>query len=177
LAALAERLPAMLKGEDRPNDVPERLVLAQMCYDTKRYAAAARFWAEAMEADPKLGDDRRGGHRYNAACAAALAASGQAKDEPLSGATTTAKLRSQAFDWLKAELAAWAKILESGPPEARPAIAQILDHWLRDNDLAGIRAAEALAILPEADRKEWQALWAEVEALLRRAQGQTPATR
>jgi hypothetical protein len=177
LAALAKRLPALLKGEDRPKDVPERLVLAQMCYDTKRYAAAARFWAEALEADPKLGDDRRAQHRYNAACAAALAAGGQAKSEPPSGATATAKLRSQALEWLKAEQAAWAKILESGPPEERPAIAQILDHWKRDNDLAGIRAAEALANLPEAERKEWQALWAEVEALLKRTQGQTPATR
>jgi hypothetical protein len=93
------------------------------------------------------------------------------------GATATAKLRRQALGWLKAERAAWAKLLESGPPEARPAIAQILDHWKRDNDLAGIREAEALAKLPEAERKEWQALWAEVEALLKRAQGQLPATR
>ena len=44
-----------------------------MCYDTKHHAAAARFWAEALAADPKLGDDRQAGHRYNAACAAALA--------------------------------------------------------------------------------------------------------
>ena len=73
LAALAARLPALLKGEDRPKDVAERLALAQMCYDTKRHAAAARFWAEALAADPKLGDDRQAGHRYNAACAAALA--------------------------------------------------------------------------------------------------------
>ena len=43
----------------RPTDDAERLAFAQMCYDTKRYAAAARFWAEALEADPKLGDDRQ----------------------------------------------------------------------------------------------------------------------
>ena len=73
LAALAARLPALLKGEDRPKDVADRLAIAQMCYDTKRHAAAARFWAEALAADPKLGDDRQAGHRYNAACAAALA--------------------------------------------------------------------------------------------------------
>jgi hypothetical protein len=30
--------------------------------------------------------------------------------------------------------------------------------------------AEALARLPEPERNEWQALWAEVEALLKRAQ-------
>jgi hypothetical protein len=40
-----------------------------------------------------------------------------------------------------------------------------------------MREAEALAKLPEAERRELQALWADVKALLERAQGQTPATR
>jgi hypothetical protein len=165
-----------VKGEDRPKDVAERLVLAQMCYDTKRHAAAARFWAEALEADPKLGDDRQASHRYNAACAAALAASGQTKDEPAPDAAAKAKLRRQSHAWLKAEQAAWGKLLESGPPQARACIARFMNHWKEDNDLVGVRQAEALAKLPEAEQKEWQALWAEVEALLKRAQAQTPAT-
>jgi eukaryotic-like serine/threonine-protein kinase len=174
LATLAERLPAVLKGEDRPNDVLERLTLAQMCYDAKHHAAAARFWAEALEADPKLGDDRRAQHRYNAACAASLAAAGLGKDVPLPDDAARAKLREQAMGWLKAELAVWTKLLESGPPQARPFIAQTLNHWKQDNDLAGIRDAETLAKLPEAERKEWQALWTEVEALLIRAQVPRP---
>ena len=85
MAAMAGRLPALLKGEDRPRDDAERLALAQMCYDTKRHAAAARFWAEALHADPKLGDDRRNGHRYNAACAAALAAAGTGEGRARTG--------------------------------------------------------------------------------------------
>ena len=99
------RLPALLKGEDRPTDVAERLALAQMCYDTKRYAAAARFWARRLAADPKLGDDRQAEHRYNAACAAALAAAGQGEDEPPPDDRARARCRDQALDWLKAELA------------------------------------------------------------------------
>jgi len=122
-----------------------------------------------MEADPKLGDDRRAGHRYNAACAAALAASGQARDEPPPDDAAKAKLRRQALGWLQAEQAAWGKLLESGPPQGRPAIAQTLNHWKQDNDLAGIHEAGALAKLPEAEQKEWQAFWADVEALLKRA--------
>ena len=169
LAALAERLPALLRGEDRPKDVPERLTLAQMCYFAKRHAAAARFWAEALEADPRLGDDRRAQHRYNAACAVALAAAGQGKDDPSPDETARAKLRERAMGWLRAELAAWTKLLESGPAQARPFIAQTLDHWKVDTDLAGIRDAEALAKLPEAERKDWHSLWAEVNALLTRA--------
>src|SRR5262249_6029987 len=35
LAALADRLPAILRGDDRPKDNAERLAAAQVCYDTK----------------------------------------------------------------------------------------------------------------------------------------------
>ena len=42
--------------------------------------AAARFYEEAFAAQPKLADDLGAAHRYNAACAAALAGCGQSKD-------------------------------------------------------------------------------------------------
>ncbi len=108
-------------------------------------------------ADPKLGDDRQAWHRYNAACAAALAAAGQGKDEPPPDDAAKAKLRGQALDWLKAELTAWGKLLESGPPQARPAIVQTLNHWKQDTDLAGIRDADGLAKLPADEQKAWRA--------------------
>ncbi len=171
LAALADRFPAVLKGDDRPKDNAERLTLAQMCYNSKRHAAAARFWAEALEADPKLNDDRQAQYRYNAACAAALAAVGQGKDDPPPDAAAKAKLRGQALDWLKAELAAWAKVLETGPAPLKAGIAPTLRHWKADPDLASLRDPDALAKLPEAERKEWKALREEVDALLKRAQG------
>ncbi len=169
LAALAARLPALLKGEDRPKDVADRLALAQMCYDTKRHAAAARFWAEALAADPKLGDDRQAGHRYNAACAAALAGAGQGTDDPKPDDAARARLRGQALDWLKAERAAWAKVLDSSDPQARSLVQQTLQHWQADTDLAGVRDAGALAKLPEAERVAWRSLWADVDALLARS--------
>ncbi len=84
-------------------------------------AAAARFWAEALAADPKLVDDRRSGHRYNAACAAALAGAGQGNDGPPPAAARTT-LPEQARDWLKPERLSWTKLLESGIPQAGPAI-------------------------------------------------------
>jgi hypothetical protein len=46
-----------------------------------------------------------------------------------------------------------------------------MQHWLQDTDFAGVRAPEALAKLPERERKEWQALWEEVESLRKRAAG------
>ena len=59
--------------------------------------------------------------------------------------------------------------------KAGPAIAQRMQHWLEDSDFAGVRGAEALGKLPEAERKEWQKLWQEVEALWQRAAERPPA--
>ncbi|MDB5348940.1 MAG: serine/threonine protein kinase [Planctomycetota bacterium] len=170
LTALAERLPALLKREDHPKDAAERVELAKICYDTKRFAAAARFFTEALEADPKLGDDRQAQYRYNAACAASLASIGHVKEEPTPDDASKAQFRGQALGWLKAELQAWTMALGSGPPQARSAIVQTLRHWQQDTDLVTIRDPKALAMFPEAERKEWQSLWADVEALLKRAQ-------
>ncbi len=168
-AALAERLPALLNGKDHPRDAAERLVFAQMCHDIKRHAAAFRLWSEALAADPKLGDDRQLQHRYNAARAAVLAAAGAGSDEPPPSKEAKTKLRAQAREWLKAELAAWSKLLESASAQDRTTIARKMNHWRVDSDLAAIREPSALAQLPEAEAKEWQALWAEVDALAKKA--------
>ncbi len=154
------------EGDDGPRDAAERLGFAQLCYDGGLYAAAARFWAEALAADPKLGDDRQAGHRYNAACAAALAAAGQGTDDPKPDDAARAGLRGQALGWLKAERAAWAKLLDAGDSQSRPLVQQTLQHWQADSDLAGVRDTGALAKLPESERVAWRSLWAEVDALL-----------
>ena len=59
LIALANRLPAMLKGEDKPKGPTESLAIAQLCYNQTNYSAAVRLWADAIATDPKLADDRR----------------------------------------------------------------------------------------------------------------------
>ena len=171
--ALADRLPAVLKGEDKPKDAAEGLAFAQMCYDQFHHTAAARLWAEALAADPRVADDRQTQPRYNAACAAALAAAGKGKDEPPPD-DAMVKLRVQARDWLRAELAAWTKLLETGPAQAKAAVAPTLQHWQKDPDLAGIRDRDALEKLPEAERKDWRDLWAEVGALLGKARREHP---
>ena len=174
MIALDARLPAILKGTDHPKDTTERLAFAQMAYDRAFHSGAARLWAEALTADPKLGDDREVQHRYNAACAAALAGCGEGKDDPAPDDGAKARLRRQALDWLKDELSAWSKALESSPPQNRPVIGQTLDHWRQDRDLAGVREPAALDRLPETERADWQKLWSEVEALRARAAVSAP---
>jgi serine/threonine-protein kinase len=171
MALLAGRLPAILRGGDHPRDNAERLGLAQMCHGIKRYSAAARLWSESLRADPTLGEDRQSQHRYNAACSAALAAAVAGKDEPSPDDAAKAKLRTQALEWLKAELAAWAKLIDNGDPKSRDQVAQALQHWRVDTDLAGIRDPDALSRLPDAEGKEWQSLWADVDGLLERSRG------
>ncbi len=168
--ALAGRLPDVISGKDKPATLAECLDFAQLCYDRKFYAASARLWAEAFAKDPKVVADRARQHRYNAACAAALAGCGQGKDEPPPDDVAKSALRKQALEWLKAEHAEWAKFLETGPPQAHPFVAQTLRHWKADTDLAGIRDELELAKLPESERQGWQALWAEVAELLKKAE-------
>jgi tetratricopeptide (TPR) repeat protein len=169
LVALEPKLPKLLKGEVQPADTAERLVLARMCQDYKKlYAAATRFYADAFAAEPKLADDLKGGHRYNAACAAARAGCGQGQDAAHVDDQERARLRRQALTWLRADLARYVQAAEKGPAQVRAAVRQQLAHWQQDSDFAGVRGA-ALAKLPEAERRLWQKLWAEVEELRQRA--------
>jgi serine/threonine protein kinase len=174
MVAMDARLAAVMKGDQSPRDNGERLQLAQRAYDKALHASAARLWTEALAADPSLADDRQSQHRYNAACAAALAGCGQGKDDPRPDDAAKAKLRRQAHDWLRRELAAWAKILESVAADMKANVAPTLQHWKADADLAGIRDEKELAKLPEDERKDWRALWAEVDTLLKKASGTVP---
>jgi hypothetical protein len=48
-------------------------------------------------------------------------------------------------------------------------VAQRLAHWQKDADLSAVRDKKWLDAMPEADRRRWQLLWANVEALLKKA--------
>jgi tetratricopeptide (TPR) repeat protein len=174
MTALADRLPALLKGDDHPRDAAERLTLARICHDTKRYAFAARLRAEALEADPKLGDDLRTGLRYNAACDAAQAGCMTGQEEPPPDDAWKAELRRQALDWLQLDLALRSQQLDTDTAEAREEVARAMASWRKDPDLTGVRDPDALAKLPESEREPWRALWADVEALRKRADLRTP---
>ncbi|MFO0960018.1 MAG: hypothetical protein U0800_21720 [Isosphaeraceae bacterium] len=126
----------------------------------------ARLWARAIESEPGIVEDRQAQHLYNAACAAALASTGQGKDDPPPDEAERARLRTQARDWLDAELTAWATVAESQPKD-RPLVVQTLRHWQADADLAGVRDPAALEAFPEAERAAWTALWERAGRLLK----------
>jgi serine/threonine-protein kinase len=167
--SLARRLPAVLAGKAKPHDAAETLGFAQLCYEKKLHGVSARFWTEAFKAQPKLAEDMQAQHRYNSACTAALAGSGQGKDDPPLDEAAKARWRKQAIDWLKADLAARSKVLKSDSPQARQSISQTLQHWKADLDLAGLREPDLLSKLSEGERKACRALWTEVDVLLAKA--------
>jgi hypothetical protein len=82
-----------------------------------------------------------------------------------------ARLRQLALDWLRGDLDRWRKLLEGDAADTRANVVETLKHWQTDSDLDGVRDAEALAKLPEAEREEWGRLWAEVEELLKKVSG------
>jgi hypothetical protein len=101
------------------------------------------------------------------ATAAALAAAGKSGDAPNLDDAANAKLRRQVLDGLKAELIILTKQLESAPPAI---LVQTLNRWQKDPDLASIRDAAALARLSADERTVFTQLWADVAALLKRAE-------
>jgi tetratricopeptide (TPR) repeat protein len=169
LDALDAKLLKVLHGQAQPADASERVALAWLCQQyKKRYAAAARFYAEAFADQPKLADDLRTSHRYNAACAAALAGCRQGEDAAKLDDAERLRLRRQALDWLRADLAAWGQLLDREPEKTRAAVQKTLRLWQQDADFAGVRG-EALAKLHEAERQSWRLLWEDVEQTLKKA--------
>jgi serine/threonine-protein kinase len=160
------KLQAFLAGKGAPADAAAQLQMAALAQQpfNRLYLTAARLYRDAFARGPRLADR----HRYNAACAAALAGAGQGKDAAKLNDTDRALWRQHSRDWLRDELARLAKALANANAQARVEIAQELRHWQSDPDLAGVRDRTALDNLPEAESQPWLTLWTDV-ALLDRA--------
>jgi tetratricopeptide (TPR) repeat protein len=173
-AKLEERLPRLLTREDKPASVGECLDAVTLCRKQQRYAAAARFAADAFAADPRLADFLKAGHRYTAACCAALAAAGQGQDAGQLDDQERSHLRQQALSWLRADLALWGNQLQGGKGADRTAVQKQLRHWQQDADLSGLRDKTMLEKLPAEEQKAFTQLWADVAALLKKAETAAP---
>jgi tetratricopeptide (TPR) repeat protein len=170
LLDLEARLTTILAGDDQPKDAAEQLDLADLCRRyKKRYTAAVRFYADAFTAKPKLSPAQQVFFRYNAACAAALAAAGKGEDASKLEGEEQRRLRQQALAWLRHNLQQHAKQLADADAKTRQAVQQTFQHWKKNADLNSVRGEEALAQLPEAERAAWQQFWAEVETLRQKA--------
>jgi serine/threonine-protein kinase len=191
-AMILPNLPAFLQGEYQPQDNEERLALLGTCQFQGLHGAAARLYAAAFAADPKLADDLtkqclsrvtradqqpRGPLedlntvcRYPAARCAALAGCELGNDGAKLTQPERTRWRNQARAWLQADLDVWARMLEHGSPAARERAKKMLTRWRDDPDLACVRDPGELDKLAADERQEFLALWADVAAALARAQ-------
>ena len=140
----------------------------------KLHRTAAGLFAGAFAADSKLADDLEVGHRFDAICNAVMAAAGKGEDAAKLDDEERARLRHQGLDWLRADLVLWTKLLASGPRASRRAIVEKMNLWKQKPDLASIRDAAALARLAADEQKAFAQLWADVEALLKKAAENAP---
>jgi Flp pilus assembly protein TadD len=180
LIELDSKLPAILRGEEQPTSAAQRAEYAALCSSKRRYRTAARLFADAFAADPKLAEDLQPHHlyRFSAACAAARAGCGQGVDAGKLPAAERARWREQAISWLRADLDAWATQIPSDGKAAPRALLRALGYWLRNADLAGLRDAAAVAALPPAEQEACRKLWADVADVLARATRQSaPASK
>src|SRR5262249_35727570 len=162
-------ISAFLEGRYQPRDNVERLALLGVCRFKNLNLALVKLHVDAFASDPKLADDPHVNHRYNAACASALAGSGTGQDAGGLSEAERARWLKQARDWLRADLAACGKKLDSGAAADHALVWKTLTHWQVNPDLAGLREVGAIDKLPADERNECIALWQEVENLLQRA--------
>jgi serine/threonine protein kinase/tetratricopeptide (TPR) repeat protein len=177
LVSLDRQLPRFLNGEIQPADVSQITEYVLLCYEKKRYALAARIYRDALVRAPDLARNPAAQHRYNAACMAALAATGQDEEPSVPRAEAQARWRTQALEWLDADLASWTALCKKGSAADLTLIQQTLQHWQCDPDLSSLRDESELAKLPREDQEVCRALWDKVRSLLRRvaAPAQLPA--
>jgi eukaryotic-like serine/threonine-protein kinase len=169
-ADVAARLPAVIRGEQKPKGALDALELAYVAQRTKRFPAAAQLFADSMRDAPRLLAGLVVTNRYSAACAAAMAAAGKGEGDGPIDEKTKARWRSQAIEWLRAELTEVSKDVEKLKREERSALGQTLRDWKASGDLAGIRDDIAVKGLPESDQKACRTLWADVDALLKKVE-------
>jgi tetratricopeptide (TPR) repeat protein len=166
IAAGRDKFADFEAGRYKPATSREFLDLAAWCLFKKLNRTAAGLYADAFAADPKLADDVKAAHRYNAACYAALAAAGQGEDSAQIDEPERTRLRKQALDWLRADLTLRTRQL----PADRAVFLRMMKHWQNDSDLTGIRDEAALAKLPLEEREAFVKLWADVADRLKQAQ-------
>jgi serine/threonine-protein kinase len=167
LAGVVADLPEPTRSPDL--DSPQvRALLARLCASHGFHETATRLFQEAFADQPALASPVTG-HRLRAARSAALAGCGRSADAAGRDERARAALRAQALAWLRADLALWATRVRSAPPPVRRALLLALRERQYEPDLACLRDEAALAWLPEAERRAWQELWADIAALAEQA--------
>src|SRR5262249_34085649 len=126
-------------------------------------------YKKAIELDPKFADAR-----FALACGLARAAAGQGEPGARRDRKDQGRLRQQALDSLREGLALSPRQRQAGTPAERAKVRKALHQWQKDTDLASLRDQAALARLPAQEREAFTRLWADVAALVKKAEAPPP---
>jgi serine/threonine-protein kinase len=170
LIELERKLPAIRDGKAKPANAAEQIEFAWLCSAKRFYVAAARLYAEAFAAQDEDTEKLKDLNRFSAACCAAWAGCGRSEDAVSLDEKERTRWRKQAREWLWDDLVLHAQRLQNGTPADRLQVEQQMQRWLTDAHLVGVRDAEAIAKLSAEEREKWTKLWAEAEALGKKAQ-------
>jgi serine/threonine-protein kinase len=136
----------------------EQTRLAKRAADRGEFALAHRLYAEALQAQPSLAEDRTSGLRFQAASAALRAAAAE-QDAVAANAG-----RRQALGWLQAEWQAWRADAQANSA----AVGAALHPWRQSPAFHHIRNAPNRTDLEPGERGEWAALWNDLAPFLKR---------
>ena len=159
------RLDAFMKGTVTVDDPANHILLALVCTVRGYPAAAARYFHEALSARPELGDDVFQAYWFQAARAALVASAGEGLDGAEMNEGEKIQLRRLALEWLKKDLAVWEKTANNGNMGSFT-IQRALAVRKLHPDLHAVRDPDALAALPDNERKAFEEYWARVEERL-----------
>jgi len=152
-----------------PKSANARSNLASALFGKGLLDEAIASCRKAIELDPKSAHAR-----YGLACGLALSAAGQGEHAGKRDPEERARLRRQASDALHEAVALYTEQLKTGKPADRAAANRTLRYLQQDPDLASLRDAAALSKLPSEEQKALSELWADVAALLKKAETPTP---
>lgn len=169
LVELNERLPRILAGQEEPATAYQQAQCAAIAYYQRLFRSSTRSYEEAFAEDEELLEDTENQWRYNAACAASLAAAGSGLDADNIDDDERQRLRLQAISWLQDELAFYARQLEIKSADSRRRTRRMLRYWLRDTDLISIREKQQSEHISVEEMQLRDELWGDVNALLLRA--------
>jgi Flp pilus assembly protein TadD len=167
------RLEEIAAGRAKPATPAEAIEFAILAAQSprRRFGLTVKLYSEAFAADPALADPLKYPHRYWAACDAVKAATGQDAEMTAPGVEEWSFFTGLALKWLRADLVVW--VSRAKDPKRRQEVRENLKYWKNDTGLAPVRDPAWLEAMPSADRKAWQALWRDVDALLGSIKQQT----
>jgi tetratricopeptide (TPR) repeat protein len=145
------------------NHPPSYTNLARLLARRGEPRAALDVLRQGARVNPNWLADPATGFRYDSARCTCLVAAGQGKDAPPPDERPA--LRTQALDWLTADLEAWRGRLAADPAKNRAAVHRRIADWLTDAELAPVREPGELEKLPLDERVSWVKLWTAVRDL------------